>query len=129
VNPHVAERDARFEARASGTPGAGLGLFAREDLPAGTELEVVGALVERDSPADRCSHFADHHKFVVGESLLLVPLGLGGIANHSPRPNAEKVVRDARVFLRLLRAVTAGEEVFLAYRPEALARMGLTDKE
>lgn len=129
MNPLVSEPDTRFEARASGIPGAGLGLFARADLPAGTELEVVGALVARDSAADRCSHFADHHKFVVGESLLLVPLGLGGIANHSPRPNAEKVVREARVFLRLLRPVIAGEEVFLAYRPEALARMGLADKE
>jgi SET domain len=129
VNPLVSELDTRFEARASGIPGAGLGLFAREPLPAGTELEAVGALVARDSLADRCSHFADHHKFVVGESLLLVPLGLAGLANHSFAPNAEKVVRDSRVFLRLLRAVVAGEEICFAYRVEARDRMGLNDKE
>lgn len=129
MNPIVTESDTRFEARASGIPGAGLGLFAREALPAGTELEAVGALVERDSAADRCSHFADHHKFVVGESLLLIPLGLAGLANHSFAPNAEKVVRESRVFLRLTRAVTAGEEICFAYRAEARERMGLTDKE
>jgi hypothetical protein len=129
VNPLVTETDTRFEARASGIPGAGLGLFAREPLPAGTELEAVGALVPRDSLADRCSHFADHHKFVVGESLLLIPLGLAGLANHSAHPNAEKVARGDRVFLRLTRAVAAGEEVCFAYRTEARARMGLTDTE
>lgn len=125
MNPLVAESDTRFEARASGVPGAGLGLFARVALPAGTELEVVGALVARDSPADRCTHFADHHKFVVGDDLLLIPFGFGGLANHSDCPNAEKRVSGTRVFLRLLRQLAAGEEVFLAYRPEARARMGL----
>jgi SET domain len=126
VNPLVSETDTRFEARASGIPGAGLGLFARAPLPAGTELEAVGALVTRDSLADRCSHFADHHKFVVGDSLLLIPLGLAGLANHSFAPNAEKVVRGERVFLRLLRDVFAGEEICFAYRAEARARMGLS---
>ena len=121
----VAETDSRFEVRPSAMPGAGFGLFARIDLPAGSELEVIGVLVERDSPADRCSHFADCHKFNVGEKLLLVPLGFGGMANHSDTPNAEREVRGDRVFLRTLRPITAGEELFLRYRPAALERMGL----
>ncbi len=121
----VAEADSRFEVRPSAVPGAGFGLFARVDLPVGAELEVVGVLVERDSPADRCSHFADCHKFNVGEKLLLVPLGFGGMANHSDEPNAEREVRGDRVFLRTLRKVVAGEEVLLRYRPAARERMGL----
>ena len=123
--PVVTEADSRFEVRASAVPGAGLGLFARVALPARAELEVVGVLVERDSPADRCSHFADCHKFNVGEGWLLVPLGFGGMANHSDAPNAEREVRGDRVFLRTLRPVAAGEEVFLCYRPAALERMGI----
>ena len=123
--PVVAEADSRFEVRPSAVPGAGLGLFARVDLPTGSELEVVGVLVERDSPADRCSHFADCHKFNVGEGWLLVPLGFGGMANHCDEPNAEREVRGDRVFLRTLRPVAAGEELFLCYRPAARERMGL----
>lgn len=120
-----AEPDDRFELRPSMIPGAGLGVFARRDLPLGTELEVAGVLIERGSLADRCSHFADHHKFVVGDNLLLVPFGFGGMVNHSPEPNVAKDVRGGRVFLTALRPVAAGEELFLCYRPGALARMGL----
>ena len=123
--PVVSERDSRFEVRPSGLPGAGLGLFARVDLPTGAELEVVGVLVERDSPADLCSHFADCHKFMVGEKWLLVTLGFGGMVNHSDDPNTTHEVRGARVFLRTLRPVAAGEELFLCYTPAARARMGL----
>ena len=97
--PVVTEADSRFEVRASAVPGAGLGLFARVALPARAELEVVGVLVE--------------------------PLGFGGMANHSDAPNAEREVRGDRVFLRTLRPVAAGEEVFLCYRPAALERMGI----
>ena len=123
--PVVAEADARFDVRPSAVPGAGLGLFARVALPAGAELEVVGVRVARDSPADRCSHFADCHKFNVGEGWLLVPLGFGGMVNHWDEPNAEREVRGDRVFLRTLRPVAAGEELFLCYRPAARERMGL----
>ncbi|QJW95644.1 hypothetical protein FTUN_3198 [Frigoriglobus tundricola] len=121
----IAETDSRFEVRPSGVPGAGAGLFARVDLPAGAELEVVGVLVERDSPPDFCSHFADCHKFRVGEKWLLVPLGFGGMVNHSDAPNTTHHVRGDRVFLRTLRPVAAGEELFLCYAPAARTRMGL----
>lgn len=121
----VAEADARFEVRPSGVLGAGRGVFARVDLPAGAELEIVGVLVERDSPADLCSHFADRHKFVVGERWLLVPLGYGGMVNHSDEPNMVREVRGDRVFLRALRPVAAGEELFHQYTPAARERTGI----
>jgi hypothetical protein len=121
----VTEPDARFALRPSTIPGAGVGVFALIDLPPDAELEIVGVLVERDSPADHGSHFADRHKFVVGEKWLLVPLGFGGMVNHSPEPNMVREVRGARVFLRALRAVAAGEELFHCYTPSARERMGL----
>ncbi|HEY1190658.1 MAG TPA: SET domain-containing protein-lysine N-methyltransferase [Gemmata sp.] len=119
------EPDARFELRPSTVPGAGAGVFALCALAPGAELEVIGVLVERDSPADLCSHFADHHKFVVGERFLLIPLGFGGMVNHSVTPNVVHEVRGDRVFLRTARPIAAGEELFLCYRPSALERMGL----
>jgi SET domain-containing protein len=114
----------RFEVRPSAVPGAGLGVFARMPLPAGAELEVVGVLVRRDSPADRCTHFADRHKFRVGADLLLIPVGYGGMVNHSPEPNLERVEFAGRVVLRTLRPVAAGEELFFAYSDAARERLG-----
>lgn len=123
--PFLDEADDRFEVRPSAVPGAGLGVFARVDLPAGAELEVIGVLVRRESVSDRCTHFADHHKFRVGDKLL-IPVGLGGLVNHSRAPNLEKVITGERVVLRTVRPVAAGEELFFRYPDAALERFGLT---
>jgi SET domain-containing protein len=106
-------------------PGAGLGVFARVDLPAGATLEVIGVLVRRESVSDRCTHYADHHKFRVGD-MLLIPIGYGGLVNHSREPNLEKHLDGDRVFLRTVRPVAAGEELFFRYPDTALERFGLT---
>lgn len=123
--PLLDETDDRFEVRESTLPAAGLGVFARVALPAGAVLEVVGVLVRRESVSDRCTHFADHHKFRVGDKLL-IPVGLGGLVNHSPDPNLEKHLDGDRVFLRTLRPVAAGEELFFRYPDAALERLGLS---
>lgn len=117
--------DDRFEVRPSLIPEAGLGVFARVALPAGAELEVAGVLVRRDSPADRCTHFADHHKFRVGADLLLIPVGAGGLVNHAADANLERVEHPGRVMLRTTRAVAAGEELVFSYSESARQRMGL----
>src|SRR5436305_14517537 len=104
ANPFLDETDDRFEVRESTIPGAGLGVFARADLPAGATLEVVGVLVRRGSVSDRCTHFADHHKYRVGDNLL-VPVGFGGLVNHSADPNLEKLLDGGRVLLRPPRPV------------------------
>jgi hypothetical protein len=122
--PYLDETDDRFEVRESTIPGAGLGVFARVGLPAGSVLEVVGVLVRRESVSDRCTHFADHHKFRVGDRLL-IPVGFGGLVNHSTAPNLEKAIDGDRVFLRTLRAVAAGEELFFRYPDAALERFGI----
>jgi hypothetical protein len=124
AKPILDETDDRFEIRASTLPGAGLGVFARVDLPAGAALEVIGVLIRRESISDRCTHFADHHKFRLGDRLL-IPCGFGGLVNHSAEPNLEKVTDGDRVYLRAMRPIDAGEEILFRYPDSALERLGI----
>ena len=80
---------------------------------------MVGVLVRRDSVADRCTRFADHHKFTVGADRLLIPIGLGGMVNHAPDANLERIERGGGVVLRTTRPVAAGEELVFAYSAAA----------
>ncbi len=110
--------DQRFEVRDSTIVGAGKGLFARIELTGGARLEVFGPRIVADSLEDRCTSFADTHKFRLG-NLLIVPFGLAGMANHSNNPNLKKCILGDRVYLETLRPIVAGEELFLAYVPRA----------
>ena len=121
----VDEEDERFYVADSTLPGAGKGLFTKVPLRKGDRLEVVGVLVRRDSASDRCTHFSDHHKFRIGESLLLIPLGFGGMVNHSPNPNLQKVLEGERLYLEALRDLPADEELFFTYTPYAQEAFGL----
>ncbi len=121
----VNEEDGRFYVADSTIPGAGNGLFTKVPIRKGDRLEVIGVLVRRDSPSDRCSHFCDHHKFRVGEDMLLIPLGFGGMVNHSPTPNLQKVFEGDRLYLEALCDVAADEEVFFTYTPYAQEASGL----
>lgn len=121
----VNEEDGRFYVADSTIPGAGNGLFTKVPIRKGERLEVIGVMVRRDSPSDRCSHFCDHHKFRVGEDLLLIPLGFGAMANHSLTPNLQKVFAGDRLYLEALRDLAANEEVFFTYDPYAQEALGL----
>lgn len=110
--------DERFEIRPSTIPGAGLGLFAAQDLAAGEELEVVGPRVLAGSIEDQCTSYADSHKFRVGDQLIL-PFGFAGMVNHHDTPNMERLIQQDRVFLKTLRRVNRGEELFHTYVPRA----------
>ena len=59
--------------------------------------------------------------------LLLIPMGFGGMANHSLTPNLEKVFEGERVFLRLTQDVPADTEVFFTYTPYAQEAFGLLE--
>lgn len=124
MTPFVNETDDRFELRPSGIAGAGLGVFARMDLPAGSTLEVIGVRVTRESVSDQCTHFADRHKFRLGDELL-IPLGFGGLVNHSTNPNLDKVIEGDRIRFRTNRPIVAGEELFFRYPDSALIRFGI----
>ena len=124
MNPFLEETDDRFELRPSTIPAAGLGVFAKVELPQGTVLAVLGVFVPSLSIADRCTHFADHHKFRLGDKLL-IPIGFGGLVNHSTQPNLEKQIEGERVFFRAVRPIAAGEELFFRYPDSALERFGV----
>ncbi len=121
----VNEEDGRFYVANSTVPGAGNGLFTKVPIRKGERLEVVGVTVRRDSISDRCTHFCDHHKFRIGENQLLIPLGFGGMVNHSSTPNVQKVFEDNRLYLEALHDLAADEEVFFTYTPYAQEAFGL----
>jgi hypothetical protein len=121
----VEEEDDRFYVADSTLLGAGRGLFTKVPLRKGDRLEVVGVIVRRDSASDRCTHFCDHHKFRIGESGLLIPLGFGGMVNHSPTPNLQKVFEGDRLYLEAVRDLAADEEVFFTYTEYAQEAFGL----
>jgi hypothetical protein len=79
--------------------------------------------VRRESISDRCSHFADTHKFRNGD-YLLIPLGYGGMVNHSAVPNMEKVFEGDRIYLQATRDIAPGEELFFTYTAYAQERFG-----
>ena len=75
--------------------------------------------------ADECTRYADEYKLRLGD-LLLIPVGYGGMVNHSAHaPNMEKVLVDNAVYLRTLRAVAADEELLFCYSEYAQARFQL----
>ncbi|HEY3116181.1 MAG TPA: SET domain-containing protein-lysine N-methyltransferase [Chloroflexota bacterium] len=115
------ETDNRFYVRASTIPGAGRGLFATAPLRVGEVLHVVGWLISPHSVADDCTRHADQYKFRFGDRLL-IPIGYGALINHSSDPNMEKVIEGERLYLRVTRPVSAGEELFFSYSTYAQER-------
>jgi hypothetical protein len=120
----VNETDPRFYLADSTIPGGGNGLFAKVPLAQGDRFTVIGVLIERDTETDKCTHFADQHKLRIGEKFLLIPLGYGGMVNHSSTPNMEKVVEGTDLYMSALRNIEAGEELFFSYHPYAQERFG-----
>jgi uncharacterized protein len=117
--------DTRFYLKKSTIRGAGLGVFTRVPLGKGDCLEVIGVRVKPGSVADRCSSFADRHKFLHAD-WLIIPLGFAGMVNHSATPNLMRCEKGGKLFLEALRDIAADEELFHAYHEAALRRMGLT---
>ncbi len=75
------------------SPVAGQGLFAKEDIPAGMVLGM--------------SHL------IVDEVIYRTPLG--GFINHSDDPNCVKWNEDDKYFVKTIRHISEGEELFLKY--------------
>tara|TARA_B100000902_G_C27274929_1_gene898312 strand:+ start:1136 stop:1423 length:288 start_codon:yes stop_codon:yes gene_type:complete len=75
------------------SPIAGQGLFAKEDIPAGMVLGM--------------SHL------IVDEVIYRTPLG--GFINHSDDPNCVKWNEDDKYFVKTIRHIDEGDELFLKY--------------
>ena len=75
------------------SPIAGQGIFAKEDVPEGMVLGM--------------SHL------IVDEVIYRTPLG--GFINHSDDPNCMKWRDSDKYFIKTLRSIKSGEELFLKY--------------
>jgi SET domain-containing protein len=117
------EQDDRFYVGPSRIPGAGDGVFSRVPVRAGDRLAVIGVTIRADSPADRCTRYADEYKYRVGDTLV-IPVGYGAMVNHSTSPNMAKVHDRGGLYLEALRDIDADEEISFAYDPRALDRFG-----
>ena len=120
----VVEPNRSFYIARSAIVGAGRGLFARTALAAGSRLEVEGTLIRANSLSDRSTRYADAYKFRIGE-FLLIPMGFGGMLNHSATPNMEKNIRGTRLYMRALHGIEKGAELLFTYSKYAQKRFGL----
>ena len=93
---------------------AGQGIFAKEDIPADTELGLSHILLEEcEDPIFSVSY--------VKEEIFRTPLG--GFINHSDDPNCIKYLDEDHsnlfpligYYIKTIRPIKAGEELFLKY--------------
>ena len=71
---------------------AGQGIYATEDIPVDTELGLSHILLEE-----------------------IIRTPLGGFINHSDDPNCVKYPVDNKYYIKTIRPIKAGEELFLKY--------------
>jgi SET domain-containing protein len=111
----------RIQTRRSGVHGKGV--FALQDLAEGqTLIEYVGELIDWPEALERHPHdpAQPNHTFYFHlESGLVIDASVGGNSsrwiNHSCAPNCLADEDDGRVFIKALRNIAAGEELFYDY--------------
>lgn len=111
----------RIQTRRSGVHGKGV--FALVDLAAGeTLIEYTGEIITWTEALERHPHDPSdpNHTFYfhIDEDRVIDAKYGGNSArwiNHSCKPNCEADIEDGRVFIRSLRAIAAGEELFYDY--------------
>jgi len=128
----VEETDTRFELKESTLPNAGWGCFAKEHLKRGDWLEIIGVYVTVGGLADQCTHYAKRYKFAGNpkKNAKIVPMGFGGMVNHSNDPNQQncqlefvpglnrRSEHSGQVVYRFIRDILPGEEVIGNYGPD-----------
>ena len=111
----------RIQVRRSGVHGKGV--FALRPIARGeTVIEYKGEVITWPQALRRHPHDPDdpHHTFYFHvDEKHVIDAGVGGNAarwiNHACRPNCEADEVDGRVFIRALRAIEPGEELFYDY--------------
>lgn len=120
--PPPASRDGRrIQVRRSGVHGKGV--FALRPLAKGeTLIEYTGEVIDWPEALRRHPHDPTdpHHTFYFSiDEDHVIDAKVGGNAarwiNHACAPNCEADETDGRVFIKTLRAVKAGEELFYDY--------------
>jgi SET domain-containing protein len=100
---------------------AGLGLFAKKDIPKGASIEYVGEVLPA-SVADALR--SPRYLFEVNKKWTIngaTRENLARYINHSCAPNCESDVKGKRVFITTLRMIRAGEELCYDYGEEYVA--------
>ncbi|MGE5117671.1 MAG: SET domain-containing protein [Betaproteobacteria bacterium] len=111
----------RIQVRRSGVHGKGV--FALRPIARGeTVIEYKGEVITWPEALRRHPHdpHDPHHTFYFHvDDKHVIDAGVGGNAarwiNHACRPNCEADEVDGRVFIRALRAIRPGEELFYDY--------------
>lgn len=118
----AAPRGRRIQVRRSGVHGKGV--FALQPLAAGEVLiEYKGEVISWEEALRRHPHdpAQPNHTFYFHlDDSRVVDGGVGGNAsrwiNHACEPNCETEEVDGRIFVKALRDIAAGEELFFDYR-------------
>ncbi|HEX8457059.1 MAG TPA: SET domain-containing protein [Pyrinomonadaceae bacterium] len=96
----------------------GLGLFATEDIPAGTRIiEYVGTLISNEEVETRSGKyfFGVNTKWSIDGSSRS---NAARYINHSCRPNAEAFISGHRIWVWSKKRIKAGEEITINYGKE-----------
>ena len=121
ARPKAAASSRRIQVRRSGVHGKGV--FALQDIAEGeTIIEYVGEVITWDEAQDRHPHDPkdpNHTFYFHIDEDHVIDAKFGGNSsrwiNHSCDPNCEAEVEDGRVFIRALRNIPAGDELFYDY--------------
>ncbi len=121
VNGHAAPGGRRLQVRRSGVHGKGV--YAVRPLAKGeTLIEYVGEVIDWKEALRRHPHDPSdpNHTFYFSiDEDHVIDANVGGNAarwiNHSCAPNCEADEQDGRVFIKALRKIAPGEELFYDY--------------
>ena len=119
--PEAGSDKRRIQTRRSGVHGKGV--FARQDLAEGeTLIEYVGEVIPWPEALRRHPHdpAQPNHTFYFHiDDGRVIDAKVGGNSsrwiNHSCQPNCEADEQNGRVFIKALRNIVAGEELFYDY--------------
>lgn len=95
--------------------GAGRGVFAKREIVSGEEIERCPMLIVDGERAEALSLGANGYVFGWGSDSTALALGYGSLYNHSYLPNAETLETPDELVITALRAIGAGEEIFINY--------------
>jgi hypothetical protein len=108
------ENDKRFYLNKSTIESAGVGVFASEDIPKDSVMEILGFMVGVGSAADQCTNYAKDYKFAANfegkYDRHIIPIGFGGMVNHTQDSNLQNV--ELRYVRHSSSNVAAGSAVY-----------------
>ena len=116
----IKEDDERFRLDKSTIEDAGVGVFANKFINKGEKLNVKGIIVEKNSTADICTHYANDYKFEFYDcNKYLIPTGFAGIVNHTDDQEKQNVeirrIEKESLFYEFIKDVKQGEEILGNY--------------